>query len=106
MLTSDSDVEGIGAGGLSGQPLHSRSLEVVQLLYQHLRGDIPIIGVGGIMNGTDAWNMIGAGANLIQLYTGFVYGGPAIIRDINREILTQMESHGFSDLTAAIGHAS
>ena len=86
LTTPKPEIDAIGAGGLSGQPLTERSLQVVSELFGHLRGQIPIIGVGGIMNGQHAWNMICAGANLIQLYTGFIYGGPSIVRNINRGV--------------------
>ena len=76
LATSDRAVEAIGNGGLSGAPLTMRSREVVGKLYDQLKGDIPIVGVGGIMHGEDAWQMIRSGASLVQLYTGFIYGRP------------------------------
>ena len=103
LKTPQSEVEAMGAGGLSGQPLTKRSLQVVAELYGHLQGRIPIIGVGGIMNGQDGWNMICAGANLIQLYTGFIYGGPSIVRDINRDLLSNLESNGLDNISQAVG---
>jgi dihydroorotate dehydrogenase len=69
------------AGGLSGAPLTARSTEVIALLSRHLRGALPIIGVGGIMSGADAVAKIEAGASLVQIYTGFIYSGPALIAD-------------------------
>jgi len=71
-------------GGLSGGPLHSRSVAVVSQLRQMLGPDYPIIGVGGILSPTDAQTTLTAGANLVQLYTGFVYGGPRLIQAIAR----------------------
>lgn len=68
-------------GGLSGKPLTARSTEVVHLLSQHLQGALPIIGVGGIMTADDAVSKMQAGASLVQLYTGFIYGGPELIAD-------------------------
>ncbi len=105
LKTDQATVQAIGDGGLSGQPLRSRSRQVVARLYRQLRGEIPIVGVGGIMNGFDAWQMIAAGADLIQLYTGFVYGGPGVIRDINRELLRQLESHRLDHISEAVGRA-
>jgi dihydroorotate dehydrogenase len=67
------------AGGLSGRPLKERAIEVVQRLAQHLRGQLPIIGVGGIMDGADAAERIRAGASLVQIYTGFIYRGPQLV---------------------------
>ncbi len=101
--TADSEVEEIGAGGLSGAPLTTRSRDVVSKLHSHLGPEIPVIGVGGIMNGADAWNMICAGASLVQIYTGFIYGGPGIVRDINRFVLQKVDQHQLPSVTAAVG---
>lgn len=70
------------AGGLSGAPVTQRSTEVIQAFRQLLRPEIPIIGVGGIMNGQDAAAKMQAGAALVQIYSGLVYAGPALVRDI------------------------
>lgn len=78
LLTKEQDVRKIGAGGLSGAPLTMRSREVVAFLRQHLPEGFPIIGVGGIMNEEDASAMMKSGASLVQIYTGFVYGGPEL----------------------------
>ncbi|WP_405351500.1 quinone-dependent dihydroorotate dehydrogenase [Nonlabens sp. Asnod3-H03] len=75
------------AGGLSGAPLTKRATEVIAFLHDKSNGAFPIIGVGGIMTAQDAIDKMNAGASLVQLYTGFVYEGPALIRDINREII-------------------
>lgn len=77
------------AGGLSGAPLTNRATEVISFLHQKSNGAFPIIGVGGIMSAQDAIDKLNAGASLVQLYTGFVYEGPALVRDINREIIRQ-----------------
>ena len=69
------------AGGLSGAPLASRSTRVVRELSSALRGSIPVIAVGGIMNGADAGGMMAAGASLVQLYTGLIYRGPELVRE-------------------------
>lgn len=74
-------------GGLSGAPLTNRSTEVIRFLYKFSNGKIPIIGVGGIMNPNDAIEKIKAGASLVQLYSGFVYSGPSLVRQINKTIL-------------------
>ena len=81
--------EGIGgsslsseAGGLSGTPLRSQSTQVVRTLAQHLAGELPIIAVGGVFSGTDALEKIQAGASLVQIYTGFIYRGPGLVRSI------------------------
>ena len=75
------------AGGLSGAPLTARSTEVVRLLARHLQGTLPVIGVGGIMSGADAVAKVAAGAALVQLYTGIVYRGPALVGECRRAIL-------------------
>lgn len=82
--TSKKDLEKIGNGGLSGKPLTKRSTEVISFLRHTLGPGFPIIGVGGIMNEQDALEKIKAGADLIQLYTGFIYEGPGIVKRINR----------------------
>ncbi|MFM6948857.1 MAG: quinone-dependent dihydroorotate dehydrogenase [Aquirufa sp.] len=75
------------SGGLSGKPLNKRSTEVIAYLYKKSNGTIPIIGVGGIHSGEDALDKIKAGASLVQIYTGFIYEGPGLIKEINQEIL-------------------
>lgn len=77
----------IGDGGLSGKPLTSRSTEIIRYISERTGGKIPIIGVGGIMTAEDALEKLKAGASLVQLYTGFIYEGPSLIRKINRAIL-------------------
>jgi len=80
-------INSIGSGGMSGAPLTARSLEMVRYIHQKSEGRLPIIAVGGIMCVQDALNMLDAGATLIQIYTGFIYEGPALARRINRAIL-------------------
>jgi dihydroorotate dehydrogenase len=79
----------IETGGLSGKPLTQRATEVIRYLATKSKGAFPIIGVGGIHTAQDALDKLAAGASLVQLYTGFVYEGPALIREINRAILQQ-----------------
>jgi dihydroorotate dehydrogenase len=74
-------------GGLSGRPLTKRSTEVISYLHKKSKGTFPIIGVGGIHSPEDAVEKIKAGASLVQLYTGFIYEGPGLIRRINRKLL-------------------
>ncbi|MEE3146951.1 MAG: quinone-dependent dihydroorotate dehydrogenase [Bacteroidota bacterium] len=76
-------------GGLSGSPLRDRSTEVIRFLHQKSQGAFPIIGVGGIHSPQDALEKLEAGASLIQLYTGFIYEGPLLIKRINEEIIKQ-----------------
>jgi dihydroorotate dehydrogenase len=75
-------------GGLSGKPLTQRSTDVIRYLYQKSNGAFPIIGVGGIHSPEDAIEKLKAGASLIQLYTGFIYEGPGLIKRINKKILS------------------
>ncbi|MHC2990288.1 dihydroorotate dehydrogenase [Pontibacter sp. HJ8] len=85
--TPTNRVSEIGAGGLSGKPLTQRSTEIIRYLRQHLPQHIKIIGVGGIMTAEDAVEKLDAGADLVQLYTGFIYEGPALISSINKKLL-------------------
>jgi dihydroorotate dehydrogenase len=87
LKTSTAEVEGIGAGGLSGKPLTNRSTEVIRYIHQKSEGTIPIVGVGGIHTAEDAMEKLEAGASLVQLYTGFVYEGPALVKKINQKII-------------------
>jgi dihydroorotate dehydrogenase len=98
-------VEALGAGGVSGRPLRERALEVVGLIHRETRGQLPVVGVGGIFDARDAWERIRAGASLVQLYTGFVYGGPTTVRDVNRGILHFLRREGFGSLEEAVGSA-
>jgi len=79
-------------GGLSGKPVGERSTEIIRFLYEKSNNAFPIIGVGGIHSPEDALNKLNAGASLIQLYTGFIYEGPGVIRKINKAILEQVSS--------------
>lgn len=103
LQTPTARVAQIGAGGLSGAPLRARSLEIVRFLHRRLNGKIPLIGVGGIFTGEDAWEMISAGASLVQTYTGFIYAGPAIALNINRYLARQLERSNLANITQAVG---
>ncbi len=87
LTTEKTVLDKMGNGGLSGKPLAARSTEVIRYLRSKLGPHYPIIGVGGILTTQDAVEKIKAGADLIQLYTGFIYEGPEIIRKINKAIL-------------------
>jgi dihydroorotate dehydrogenase len=84
---SKEELDSIGAGGLSGAPVRERSTTVVRYLSEKSGGKMPIIAVGGIMNAEDAMEKLNAGATLVQLYTGFIYEGPALVKRINQRIL-------------------
>ena len=79
----------IGHGGLSGQPIKDKSTKVIQYLSDRSNKAFPIIGVGGIHSAQDALEKLQAGADLIQLYTGFIYEGPSLISKINKALLKQ-----------------
>ncbi len=90
LTTSASQVAAMGAGGLSGKPLAKKSNEVISYLRKELGPDYPIVGVGGIMSVEDALDKLKAGANLIQIYTGFIYEGPGFIKKINKRIVESL----------------
>lgn len=103
------DVDGIIAtntsntsrGGLSGKPIEEKATKTIRFIAE--RTDIPIIGVGGVSSADDAYEKIRAGASLIQLYTGLIYQGPSIARNINRGLLELLERDNFNSLQEAIG---
>jgi dihydroorotate dehydrogenase len=88
-------------GGLSGAPLRRRSTECVRHLRRGSR--LPIIGVGGIFSAADAYEKIRAGASLVEVFTGLIYEGPALVRDIHRGLLRLLERDGFGSLAEAVG---
>jgi dihydroorotate dehydrogenase len=79
---SDKEIEAIGAGGLSGLPLREKATDVIRYIHQRSNGKIPIIASGGIFTAADAKEKLDAGAKLVQVYTGFIYEGPAIVKNI------------------------
>ena len=93
-------------GGLSGAPLRARSTEVIRHIHKQTKGTLPIIGVGGISNTTDAWEKITAGATLLQLYTGLVYEGPGIAKAIVSGLSKRLEKEGMKSLMEAVGTAN
>jgi len=103
--TDDSDLRQAYSetGGLSGRPLRVRSTEVIRYLFQQTRGALPIIGVGGIFNAADAWEKITAGASLLQVYTGLVYEGTGLVREIVCGLAERLREQGFRQLKQAVG---
>jgi dihydroorotate dehydrogenase len=93
------------SGGLSGPPLRTLSTQVIRRLYATLQGRIPIIGVGGIGSADDAWEKLVAGADLIQLYTAFIYQGPGVVAEIVRGLAEKVRAHGATSLVDALRHA-
>jgi len=82
LLSDSTEVHDMGIGGLSGKPVRKRSTEIIRYISQKTNGTIPIIAVGGIFNAQDAQEKIDAGASLVQVYTGFIYSGPGIAKNI------------------------
>lgn len=91
------------AGGLSGEPLRTRSREVVSHIYQRTRGALPIIGVGGVSSVEDVIELMSAGASLVQLYTALIYEGPGLILRLQRGLLRYLEETGISSVSQLIG---
>lgn len=91
------------AGGLSGAPLKPFALETLRAMYRLTEGQVPLIGVGGIANGADAYERIRAGASLVQLYTALVYEGPGVVGRIKRELAELLRRDGFANVAAAVG---
>tara|TARA_A100001037_G_C15149755_1_gene638422 strand:+ start:3477 stop:4508 length:1032 start_codon:yes stop_codon:yes gene_type:complete len=90
-------------GGLSGAPLFETANEMLRKVYAQTGGDVPLIGVGGIMSGRDAYTKIRAGACLVQVYTGLVYQGPGLIQQIKRDLAGLLQQDGFASLSEAVG---
>ncbi len=93
------------AGGLSGTPLRALATRTIRVLYGELRGTIPIIGVGGIENAADAWDKLVAGADLVQIYTGFIYKGPDLVREIVAGLAERVRASGAPSLAEAVARA-
>ncbi len=91
------------AGGISGAPLRQRSAEVIRFIYKETEGKLPIIGVGGIFTAEDAWEKITAGASLIQVYTGWIYEGPWMVRRILSGLVEKMQEQGLASISQAVG---
>ena len=87
LTISETRIKKIGNGGMSGLPLKNRSTEIIQYISQKTDGKLPIIGVGGIMNAKDAIEKLDAGATLLQVYSGFIYEGPMIVKHINKKLI-------------------
>ena len=93
-------------GGLSGQPIKDLSTKIIQKFYKELNGKIPIIGVGGVDSGNAAFEKIAAGASAIQLYTGMIYKGPMIVKEIKKGLIIKLNEKGFKNISEAVGSNS
>jgi dihydroorotate dehydrogenase len=92
LVTPSAEVEALGAGGISGKPLTKRSTEVIRYIHEKSNGSIPMIAVGGIHTAEDALEKLEAGATLVQLYSGFIYEGPSLIKEINQALIKQAQN--------------
>lgn len=99
-LKSSAAVE---VGGLSGAPLTERSTEMIGQMYKLTQGRVPIIGVGGVFSGLDAYNKILAGASVVQIYTSFAFHGPPVVNKIKRELDTLLQANGYKNVADAVG---
>lgn len=93
LKTAEGEINATGNGGLSGRPLKDRSTFVIKYIKEKSNGTIPVIGAGGIHSPEDALEKLAAGADLIQVYTGFIYEGPSLIKKINKRILKSLPNH-------------
>ena len=91
LQTPSAEVEAMGAGGVSGKPLTQRSTEVIRYIHTKSNGSIPMIAVGGIHSAKDALDKLDAGATLVQLYSGFIYEGPGLIKEINQALIKKSQ---------------
>ena len=91
------------SGGLSGKPLQKRSTEMIRNVFQKLGTEMPIIGVGGIFSGADAYDKIRAGASAVQIYTALIYEGPGQVRKVKRELAKLLNEDGFTSVSDAVG---
>ena len=98
-----SDVKKNEVGGLSGQPLKDISTNLIKKFYKDTKGKIKIIGVGGVDSGQSAFEKIAAGADAVQLYTGMIYKGPGIVKDIKKELISILKKENFENISQAIG---
>ena len=94
------------AGGISGVPVRDRSTEVIRFIWKQTQGNLPIIGVGGIFTADDAWDKITAGASLVQVYTGWIYEGPLMVRRILEGLLQKLEEQHLTSISEAVGLAN
>ena len=101
--TNLNDEKKIEQGGLSGSPIKKISTELIKTFYKELKNKIPIIGVGGVDSGDSAYEKISAGASALQLYTGMVYNGPLVIKDIKRELIATLKKEKINNIQEAVG---
>jgi dihydroorotate dehydrogenase len=105
--TTDRKLQRIYAetGGLSGRPLRHMSNEIIRHLYRQTRGSLPIIGVGGVFNAEDAFAKILAGASLVQIYTGLIYEGPGMVKEIVNGLQQRLAAENCRTIQEFVGKA-
>ncbi|MBM7369184.1 quinone-dependent dihydroorotate dehydrogenase [Gordonia hydrophobica] len=106
LATPATEVAAMGAGGLSGPAVADRSLEVLTRLYGRVGGRVALVSVGGIETVDQAWERICAGADLLQVYTGFIYGGPVWLRELHEGLAARVRAEGFASIRDAVGSAA
>ena len=103
LTCGQTELDRIGAGGLSGRPLTRTADRVLARVARRVAGRVPVIGVGGVADVEDAWRKIGLGASLVQVYTGFIYRGPGLVRRLNRGLLGRLHDAGLTRIEQAVG---
>ena len=98
-----SDIKKHEVGGLSGQPLKDISTNLIKRFYKETKGKIQIIGVGGVDSGQSAYEKITAGADAVQLYTGMVYKGPGIVKEIKKDLVSILKKENIKNISEAVG---
>ena len=98
-----SDIKKSEAGGLSGQPLKEISTKLIKKFYKITKGKTQIIGVGGVDSGQSAFEKISAGADVIQLYTGMVYRGPGVVKEMKKELISILKKENLKNISDAVG---
>ena len=98
-----SDFQKNEKGGLSGKPLKDLSSSLIKKFYKETKGKVQIIGVGGVDSGQSAFDKISSGANVVQLYTGMVYKGPGIVKEMKRELISILKKENIKNISAAVG---
>ena len=105
LVTDKESLRAIGDGGLSGPPIYPRAVQMVRYVRSCVGPDYPIIGVGGISSAEDAYQMIRAGASLLQIYTALIYEGPKLVQSIKRGLVQRLKSSGYTSIASAVGTA-
>ena len=98
-----SDFQKNEKGGLSGKPLKDLSSSLIKKFYKETKGKVQIIGVGGVDSGQSAFDKISSGANVVQLYTGMVYKGPGVVKDIKKELISIIKKEKLKNIDEAVG---